>query len=491
MDKTLAGVSPLNASAYPLAQTAFSRPAWTNVALPKAPLFGTDGIRGKFGELLTASLAMQVGFWAGQVLRANACHSGPVIMGQDSRNSSNLLAAALLKGFTAAGVEVWDLGLCPTPAVAYLTNVAHGMGGVMISASHNPPEDNGIKFFGSDGSKLAQAVQDQIEIALRQPIGLTEITYTPRNRFYARPELLENYLSALQVPLASAITNALPLQGMHVVLDLAWGAAVQLAPRAFRNLGAKVTCLHAEADGNRINVNCGSTDLASLQSAVIAVGADLGFAFDGDADRTLAVDSQGRTVDGDYLLYLWGRNLQQGGQLPGNLIVSTVMSNLGFEHAWKRQGGTLMRTAVGDQHVYAAMLRSGAMLGGEQSGHILCRHYGVTGDGLATALHLAMLVQQSGLPLAELVDQSFHTYPQRLRNVRVTDVHRRLNWQSCTPLQQSIERAEADLGDQGRVLVRASGTEPVIRIMVEAATEERVAFWINALTATVERHLAD
>ncbi|HEY9640580.1 MAG TPA: phosphoglucosamine mutase, partial [Coleofasciculaceae cyanobacterium] len=219
--------------------------------MPFSPLFGTDGIRGKFGEVLTGSLAMQIGFWAGQAMQASALQPGSVIMGQDSRNSSDLLAAALLRGFTAAGVEVWDLGLCPTPAVAYLTSVFNTIGGVMISASHNPPEDNGIKFFDHDGSKLSQPIQEQIEIALRRAVEFAEISYTPRSRSYCRPELLENYFAALQMPFLREATDVLPLTGMHIVLDLAWGAAVNLAPRAFRSLGARVTCLHAEADGNR------------------------------------------------------------------------------------------------------------------------------------------------------------------------------------------------------------------------------------------------
>lgn len=462
----------------------------SQTTLPNSSLFGTDGIRGKFGEQLTESLATKIGFWAGQILKINTLKSGPVILGQDSRNSSNLLAAALMKGFNTAGVEIWHLGLCPTPAVAYITSISDAIGGVMISASHNPPEDNGIKIFSSDGSKLSQAVQDQIETALQQSVDLAKFHYIPRRQSYMRQELLKNYLLAIQVPLLYEISNSLPLKDLHVVLDLAWGAAVYLAPQAFQRLGAKVTCLHDQPDGDRINVRCGSTHLAALQTAVLAMGADLGFAFDGDADRTLAVDGQGRTVNGDYILYLWGQKLQQQGQLPDNLIVSTVMSNLGFENAWKKRGGKLIRTAVGDQHVYAEMLRSGTMLGGEQSGHILCRHYGVTGDGLVTALHLAALVRQLGLPLAELVDQSFQSYPQQLRNVHIADWNRRMKWQECEELQQVIQQAEAHLGHEGRILVRASGTEPMIRVMVEAVTGKLVDYWTDYLATRINYYLA-
>lgn len=464
---------------------------WGGLALPSSRLFGTDGIRGKAGELLTAPLAMQVGFWAGQVLHTSAASLGPIVIGQDSRNSSSMLAMALSAGLTAAGLEVWDLGLCPTPVVAHLTNESEAIGGVMISASHNPPEDNGIKFFGPHGSKLALELQEQIEAALRgtaQPFQTLSLAQCGRH--YYRPELVQEYLAAIQSPLLTqSAAGALPLQGLRVVLDLAWGAATQLAPIAFEALGAEVLCLHSHPDGDRINVNCGSTHLVPLQAAVAEYQADLGFAFDGDADRVLAVDAKGRTVDGDYILYLWGQALQQAGQLPNNTIVATVMSNLGFERAWERQGGQLIRAAVGDQYVHAEMVRSGAMLGGEQSGHILCRHYGVSGDGLLTALHLAALANQS-TPFTQLIDQSFQTYPQVLKNVRVEDRDRRVNWKHCEPLQQAIAQAEVAMGDQGRVLVRASGTEPVIRVMVEAVNSELVNHWTDHLIAIVRQHLA-
>lgn len=483
---------PVTPPSHPLSHLAHAGKGWGGLDLPPSRLFGTDGIRGKAGELLTAPLAMQVGFWAGQVLRTHAATIGPVVIGQDSRNSSSMLAMALSAGLTAAGLEVWDLGLCPTPGVAYLTHQSSAIGGVMISASHNPPEDNGIKFFGPDGNKLAVTQQEQIEAALRGTVTDLPVHQLERCGHHCyRPELVSDYVTAIQQPLLSdRATWELPLQGMRIVLDLAWGAVVHLAPQAFQAMGAEVMALHNQPDGDRINVNCGSTHLGILQAAVQTHQADLGFAFDGDADRVLAVDAQGRPVDGDYILYLWGQHLQQANQLPGNTIVATVMSNLGFERAWQQQGGQLIRAAVGDQYVHAEMLRHGSMLGGEQSGHILCRHYGIGGDGLLTALHLAALVQQSGTTLADLVDRSFQTYPQLLRNVRVEDRNRRLNWQNCDPLQQAIAQAEAAMGDRGRVLVRASGTEPVIRVMVEAITTELVNYWTEALAAIVQRHLA-
>ncbi|MEH2246419.1 phosphoglucosamine mutase [Nostoc sp.] len=454
------------------------------IPLPANPLFGTDGIRGRVGEFLSAPLALQVGFWTGIVLRNHATQVGPVILGQDSRNSSDMLAMALSAGLTAAGLEVWYLGLCPTPGVAYLTSISNAIGGVMISASHNPPEDNGIKVFDADGGKLAQILQAEIEAGLRGKI--SPIAISNCGRHYSRFELVGHYSEALKKPLNSARN----LQGMKIVLDLAWGAAVGLAPSVFTQMGAEVICLHNEADGDRINVNCGSTHLDILCATVQEHNADIGFAFDGDADRVLAVDNTGRQVNGDYILYLWGRQLQQNQQLPNNLIVSTVMANLGFEKAWQQIGGNLIRTAVGDQYVQAEMLRTGGMLGGEQSGHILCRHYAVTGDGLLTALHIAALVKQAGVPFSELVNQSFQTYPQLLRNVRVIDRDRRLGWQDCQPLQQAIAHAEAAMGDSGRILVRASGTEPVIRVMVEAANADLASHWTNELVSQVQQHIA-
>ena len=456
---------------------------WGALVLPVSKLFGTDGIRGRAGELLTAPLALQIGYWAGQVLRQSQDQpdaSRTVILGQDSRNSSHMLASALSAGLTAAGLDVWNLGLCPTPTVAFLTHSTEAIGGVMISASHNPPEDNGIKFFGAAGTKLSAALQAAIEAGIRGQS--VEPSADRWGQHYHRPELVRLYAESLYRPLLPNVT----LAGMKVVLDLAWGAAAEVAPDIFEQMGAKVICLHDYADGDRINVNCGSTHLEPLKAAIHNHGADLGFAFDGDADRVMAIDAQGRVVDGDYILFLWGQALRRAGKLPNDLIISTVMANLGFERAWQKLGGALVRTAVGDQHVQAEMLKLGAKLGGEQSGHILCPHYGVSGDGLLTALHLATLVQQSGGSLVELVNQSFQTYPQILQNVRVDDRERRLNWQQDAPLQQAIAQAEQAMGEQGRILVRASGTEPVIRVMVEAASDELTQLWTARLVAAVQ-----
>ena len=450
--------------------------------LPDSPLFGTDGIRGRVGDILTANLALQVGFWAGQILRKAAPDIGPIVIGQDSRNSSDMLASALAAGITSAGIEVWNLGLCPTPGVAHLTATSDAIGGVMISASHNPPEDNGIKFFGAAGQKLSKELQGAIEAGIRGEYGVG-IVPDRWGQQYHTPELITQYVDALKDSLPGV-----SFQGMKIVLDLAAGAAVNVAPAIFQALGTELICLNDEADGDRINVNCGSTHLKSLQAAVLLHQADLGFGFDGDADRVLAVDNQGRKVDGDYILYFWGQHLRQLGQLADDTIVTTVMANLGFERAWQALGGKITRTAVGDQYVQAEMTSTGATLGGEQSGHILSPQHSVSGDGTLTALHLTAIVLQSGKSLAELVDTSFQTYPQILHNIRVEDREARLNWHKCEPLQAGIIAAETAMGNTGRVLVRASGTEPLIRVMVEAETMEATKHWTEYLVAIVETH---
>jgi phosphoglucosamine mutase len=459
-------------------------------SLPTTPLFGTDGIRGKAGELLNGYFALQLGICAGQVLKETVSNSGPVIIGQDSRNSSDMLAMAISAGLISAGLEVWHLGLCPTPCVASLVRETNAVGGVMISASHNPPEDNGIKFFSDRGTKLNELITDRIEAKLRTAYdrrsnqGITAFSDRIWGKHYHRPNLVENYLESLE----RSLPTDTYFEGMRIVLDLAWGASVKVAPSIFQKLGAEVICLHDRPDGDRINIKCGSTHLEALQNAVKEHSADLGFAFDGDADRVMATDARGRKIDGDYILYFWGKSLQEQERLPDNLIIATVMANLGFENAWKKAGGQLTRTAVGDRYVQEEMWRTGAMLGGEQSGHILCHHHGVSGDGIQTALHLTSLVRRSGIDLSDLVESSFQTYPQLLRNVRVEDRERRIRWQECEPLVNAIARAELSMGSDGRVLVRASGTEPVIRVMVEAACGETADRWTDELVMTVQKY---
>jgi phosphoglucosamine mutase len=448
--------------------------------LPEAIGFGTDGIRGRVGELITPALALQVGYWTGRVLPAE----GPVVIGTDSRSSGPMLVAALTAGLTAAGREVWQLGLCPTPAVPGTIRRQGAAGGLMVSASHNPPHDNGIKGFGASGAKLSREQQAAIEAGLHGAASAAADAFPGHGTAALRPDLLEAYRAALLESVAGR-----RLDGVPIVLDLCWGSATACGEAVFRELGADLTLLHGEPDGRRINQGCGSTHLDPLRRAVLERGAAMGFAFDGDADRMLAVDGRGRVVDGDQILYLWGSSLRSAGALPDSRLVATVMSNLAFERAWQAAGGVLERTAVGDQHVHAAMEALGAALGGEQSGHILSARHGMAGDGLLTALQVATLVHGRGQSLAEWMDTSFTPYPQRLVNVTVVDRERRTGWQRCEPLREAVERAERAMEGRGRVLVRASGTEPLLRVMVEAAEQEQVDHWCAELAAEAERHL--
>lgn len=435
-------------------------------------LFGTDGVRGQVGVVLTAPFALQLGYSIAQVLPGQVA-----LIGQDSRNSGDMLVAALVAGLTWGGKDVYTLGLCPTPAVAYLTSINPAIGlGIMVSASHNPPGDNGIKVFGGDGLKITQADQQAIEANLDHSPSLP--------LHWGHTQSLEGGLTDYQNSILRSVNH--DLRGLRVVLDLAWGSAVSVAAGVFQELGAEVITIHDRADGDQINVNCGSTHLLPLQRAVLEHQGDVGFAFDGDADRVLAVDPKGREVNGDYILYLWGKDLLRQDKLPDWAVVTTVMANLAFERAWE---GTFIRTPVGDQYVQSEMLRRGWMLGGEQSGHVLCRHYGISGDGLLTAVQLASLIKEQA-PLDQLLQESFTPYPQILKNITVPDRERRLHWQDCQPLVNTIDWAKSELGEQGRVLVRASGTEPVLRVMVEAETQELTDRWVEILTRSVVQHLS-
>ena len=440
--------------------------------------FGTDGIRGRVGTSVTPALALQVGYWTGVVLQAD----GPVVIGTDSRRSGPMLVAALSAGLMAAGREVWQLGLCPTPAVPGTIRRQGAAGGLMVSASHNPPDDNGIKVFGASGAKLVAARQQAIEAGLQGRTAPPPLQGSGRQ--VLRPDLLAAYTESLRTS-----AGGQRLDGCRVVLDLCWGSATACGEELFRSLGAEVLVLHGEPDGARINQGCGSTHLEPLRRAVLESGADMGFALDGDAYRMLAVDGRGRVVDGDHTLYLWGSALRREGQLPDDRLVATVMSNLGFERAWQASGGVLERTDVGDQHVHAAMEALGAGLGGEQSGHILSARHGMSGDGLLSALQVATLIHGAGLKLDEWMDGSFQPYPQRLVNVTVPDRQRRQQWQECEPLRQAVAEAEAAMAGHGRVLVRASGTEPLLRVMVEAAEQSQVDHWSESLAAAAEEHL--
>lgn len=437
--------------------------------------FGTDGVRGVANQELTPELALTLGRAAARVLGGERW-----LIGRDTRRSGTLLAAALAAGLATEGVEVVDLGVVPTPGVAYLS-AADGVPAAMISASHNPFGDNGIKLFSAGGTKLSDEVERQLESELAA-LGLQG---DPRPRpsgaavgtVAADPEPVARYLHHL----THGVLPADALTGLKVVVDGANGAAAGLASDVFSALGATVLAIHTEPDGVNINEACGSTHPEALQAAVVAHGADVGLAFDGDADRVLAVDATGELVDGDQIIAVCAIDLHQRGELVNGTVVVTVMSNLGFRQGMAAHGISVVTTDVGDRYVLEALDREGHALGGEQSGHVIFRTEASTGDGMLTGLHLLGVVARSGRPLAELAEAAMTRLPQVLVNVRTA----RRDPDLLVKLRPQVEAAEAGLGDRGRVLLRASGTEPVVRVMVEAPTHEEAAAVADALAAAV------
>jgi phosphoglucosamine mutase len=416
-------------------------------------LFGTDGIRGVANVELTPELLFRVGRAAAHVLAGG---SGRFLIGRDTRLSGAMLEAALVAAICSTGGTALRAGIIPTPAAAYLGR-ARGAVAAAISASHNPVEDNGVKFFAEDGFKLPDAVEDAIEAALDRadlprPAGLAV------GRAEEVPDAVDAYVEFV-CGLAAA-----PLAGLRVVVDCAYGAAATVAPLVWERLGATVIPINAEPDGRRINVACGSTHPDVVRRAVLERRADVGFAHDGDADRVIAVDETGRVVDGDAMLGLCGLHLARAGRLPGRRVVATVMSNLGLEVALRREGITLDRTRVGDRYVLAHMREVGAAVGGEQSGHIIFLDHVTTGDGLVTAVQVVNVMLATGRRLSELA-APIERYPQVLKSVRVAA---RDGLGEHPLVAAAVREAERRLGARGRVLVRPSGTEPVVRVMVEA-----------------------
>lgn len=427
-----------------------------------ARLFGTDGVRGVANRDLTAEVALAVGAAAARLLGADA-PSGrrPVaVVGRDPRASGEMLDAAVIAGLTSEGVDALRVGVLPTPAVAYLTSAYDADFGVMISASHNPMPDNGIKIFGPGGFKLDDATEDLIE---------EKITHTAARPVGARigrvieaEDCLDRYLRHV----SKAVTAR--LDALTVVVDCAYGAASTAAPRAYRAAGVNVIPINADPNGLNINDGCGSTHLAGLQSAVVAHGADLGLAHDGDADRCLAVDAAGRVVDGDAIMVILALAMQEAGELASNVLVTTVMSNLGLHLAMRSAGIEVRTTGVGDRYVLEELRTGEYSLGGEQSGHIVMPAMGTTGDGIVTGLRLMSQMAHTGLPLATLA-APMQTLPQVLINVEVAD---KATVADAPSVRTAVAAAEQQLGDTGRILLRPSGTEQIVRVMVEAVDED-------------------
>ncbi|NLY91734.1 MAG: phosphoglucosamine mutase [Firmicutes bacterium] len=427
-------------------------------------LFGTDGVRGVANQELTPELAFQLGRAGAHVLvgkRGAAAGNGRIIVGRDTRVSGEMLEAALVAGITSTGVQAELVGVVPTPGVAYLIRNLKAAAGAMISASHNPVADNGIKFFDAEGYKLTDEVEDEIESYLQseevaRPVGL-EV-----GRVLRREKADNEYIKFL------VTTAGRSFAGTTVVLDCAFGATYRVAPRVFTELGANVISLHDQEDGSRINVRCGSTYPAILQEAVVRQGAQIGFAYDGDGDRVIAVDEKGEVVNGDEIMGICGLQLMADGRLPHNTIAVTVYSNLGLIESFQEAGGQVVITENGDRKVLAAMREKGLVLGGEQSGHVIFLEHNSTGDGILTSLQLMTAFLRAGQPLSVL-KKKIRKFPQVLENVRV---EQKEGWEENKRIQEVIAKYRQLLGSNGRIFVRASGTEPLIRVMVEGPDRE-------------------
>ena len=440
-------------------------------------LFGTDGIRGLANVDLTAELALDVAVAAAHILVENSNDRPRAIVGQDSRASGEFLEAAVVAGLTSAGVDVYRVGIVPTPAVAYLVASTGADLGVMISASHNPMPDNGIKLFQRGGEKLADDVEALVEARIGEP--WQRPTGAAVGRVINDDQLVNNYIEHL------LSTIDVSLSGLKVVVDCANGASSFTAPIALSRAGAEVIAIANTPDGWNINDGVGSTHLDYLRNAVIKNGADVGIAHDGDADRCLAIDAAGNEIDGDVIMAILAKGFKAQGKLKANTIVGTVMSNLGFMHAMAEAGIEVVTTAVGDRYVLEAMLQSDFNLGGEQSGHVIMRDHANTGDGLLTALQLLAEVKRSGQTLQEL-SRVMVRFPQVLINVKNVAKERLA---SSTAIAAAVKAAETELGSNGRVLLRASGTEPLVRVMVEAQSDAVAQGVASKLAQVVETEL--
>ena len=419
--------------------------------------FGTDGVRGRVGEApITPEFVLRLGYAAGRVLAGRGSGRPAVLIGKDTRISGYMLEAALEAGFSAAGVDVLLSGPLPTPGVAYLTRALRLTAGVVISASHNPFDDNGIKFFSGDGNKLPDVLEERIESALESPLGCV------RSELLGRARRIDDAAGRYIEFCKSTFPQALDLRGMKLVVDCANGAAYQTAPHVFHELGAEVVTIGASPNGLNINDDCGATHPAALRAAVLEHGADLGIAVDGDADRLLVVDGEGREYNGDELLYVIVRERLQAGPVAG--AVGTLMSNLALEQAFERLGIPFERAKVGDRYVLERLQARGWLYGGESSGHLLCLDKHTTGDGTVSALQVLAAIRRSGQTLPQLT-ADLVLFPQKLVNVTIA---KGFDWERHPPLQQERLAAQVQLGAEGRILIRPSGTEPLLRVMVEA-----------------------
>ncbi len=442
----------------------------------KRQYFGTDGIRGTVGDgPINAEFMLKLGSAAGRVFARQG--KSRILIGKDTRISGYMFESALEAGLSAAGVDILLLGPMPTPGIAYLTQTFNCDAGIVISASHNPHQDNGIKFFGPEGTKLSDAVEDAIEAELARPI--QTVPSAQLGKAHRIHDAVGRY-----VEFCKSTAPGLSLRDCTLVLDCAHGATYDVGPKVFRELGATVHCIGCSPDGLNINHEVGSTSPKALQSEVLARHADLGIAFDGDGDRVLMVDHEGRLLDGDEMLYILARHLKRQGRLQGG-VVGTLMANMGLEVALKREDIELVRTRVGDRYVMEEMQQRGWCLGGEGSGHLICGHRTSTGDGIIAALQVLLALDESGQSLTEAAS-GMRKYPQKMINVRVAD---RAAVETHADVKAAVARVEKELGPRGRVLLRPSGTEPLVRVMVEGEDADEVSRLCAGLAADVESAL--
>ncbi|MGI6492184.1 MAG: phosphoglucosamine mutase [Pelotomaculum sp.] len=441
-----------------------------------AALFGTDGVRGVANRELTAELAFKLGR-AGAWILAGENTGSRIVIGKDTRISGDMLEAALIAGICSAGVDVLRVGVMTTPGIAYLTRNLQAVAGVVISASHNPVEDNGIKFFGPSGYKLPDETEAAIEaLVLEDCCSVTSPVGGGVGRVYQVDDAVQRYVAY------ACGTISTDLAGIKLVVDCANGAASQIAPLIYKRLGAEVIPIFNHPDGVNINNGCGSTHPEELMEAVVDAGADLGLAHDGDSDRVLAVDASGRLVDGDQIMVACAGYLKAKGQLAKNTVVVTVMSNLGLHLAFQKLGIKAVETKVGDRYVLEELLRTGACFGGEQSGHIIFLDYNTTGDGIITALQLMAMMKETGQPLDQLAAQ-MERLPQLLVNVQVADKDAVMK---SPVLKEAIQQEEKNMGGSGRILVRPSGTEPLVRVMAEGRDMLQLEGIVGRLTNIIK-----
>jgi len=427
-------------------------------------IFGTDGIRGKFNEEITCSLAFKVGYALGLTLENN----NPILIGRDTRFSGDILFQAIGKGINASGKKFINLGICPTPAIPVLIKHEKLSGGIMISASHNPPEYNGIKIFDHNGQKIKKDFEKKIQKLIEES---NQKISVPSKEISSKTnkKLMDIYIQSLIKTMGGE-----NLSGMKIVLDTCYGSATSCAKKIFQHLGAEVRVINNSKNGLKINLNCGSTNLEPLKKALKESPADIGFSFDGDADRVIGLDSKGNILDGDHILFLWGRELMEQKILTNNLLVSTQMANLGLEKTWNKIGGVLYRTHVGDKYVHEAIKEKGAILGGEQSGHILSKINNFSGDGILTALQISKYCKKKNISLNDWIKSSFNPYPQKLTNINLNFKMNKIYPTTKILIDQTIENFQSTYSDNCRIYIRPSGTEPVMRVLVEANNKNKV-----------------